>query len=192
MRVFSPVWAKDMAMFEATTLTTTAGKWHDAAVNLRAYGDTLTGGTRGTGYGVASSAFEATALRARLGDEDAVGKLQSASETLRTASLASSGSQVAYMRDIARIQSAIGATAAVADRQEANANAQREILTQQVEAMIDIKTGVTSVAELLGVLREQLAKLSVAADSSEKQSRRTADILDAAAHGALSLQTAAA
>ncbi len=177
---------------EADSLQQMADKWHGAADSLRSYSASLAGGTSGVTYNAAARQFASTAALARSGDFDAINQLQSVSEQFRTASLSHAGSRLGYARDLARIQGAVSASIAVADTQESAALQQLDILTRQVDSLIEIDAHVVTVAEAIAALNEQVAQLKQIQIDTGKQSARAADVLEQVAHGQLSFQTEAA
>jgi len=100
---------------------------------LRAYSASLRGltGSPSTNYKAAGAAFEAVAVRARTGDQAAIGQLQGVGEAFSTASRAYNASGVGFQRDVAAVQAVVDEVAAT---YQVTADAQQQVvdlLTEQ-------------------------------------------------------------
>ena len=106
--------------------------------------------------------FAATASRARLGDESAMGSLPAVGANLATASLAFSASREDYLRELAGIQAATYEAEQTAGRQSSIAQQQLDALTSQLDALGLINSSVQSLAEALLALTQAETAASTA------------------------------
>ncbi|MCU1382255.1 MAG: hypothetical protein JWL71_952 [Acidobacteria bacterium] len=120
--------AEDTTQAQQTLLDDVVSKWGDVAKTLRDYAAGLLGGIGGTSLAAARQKFTAVSTSARLGDIDAATQLRDVSEAFRQASLATSSSSTDYIRDPAKIQSAVNRTITTADQQVSIAQKQLDEL----------------------------------------------------------------
>lgn len=98
--------------------------------------------------------FQATATRAKLGDESAMGDLPTVGANLANASLAFAASREDYIRELAGIQSATYDAEQTAGRQSSIAQKQLDALTDQLDALGLINNSVQTLAEAVAALAE--------------------------------------
>lgn len=124
--------------------------------SLRAFRRDLDGTLGG---GVTSTAglraeFERIGSLARLGDEGALGQLQGAGQAFIDASRQSSVSSAAFRRDVAFVSSIVDQALGTVDRTVINAQRELDLMTAQVDGLLQVNDSVLSVRDaILGLNR---------------------------------------
>lgn len=147
-----------------------------------------------------SRQFDAVALRAQLGDTDAMQQLQSVSSQYLEVSKDTASSAEDYYRRFAKVQDVLGKSESVASRQAAIAEAQLSALDAQVGTLLSIDSGVMSVAGAIDALRAAMADAAAADKAASGSKTDTAGtgldaykiVVDQAFHDVLGRSAAAA
>lgn len=153
---------------EAAELQGVIDKYAQHARSLREYQQSLSV-TNGAGQSMAAAAaaFQRTAAAARLGDEDALGKLHGVSEAYRTAAKAQAKTLADQLKVDSQIRVAVGAAADTAERQAGIAEQQLDALKAQVGGLITLNTSVLSVRDaVLALKMAEAAKSDVTVAAS--------------------------
>lgn len=142
---------------EHDAIQATKGKFKELSTSLRAFSASLTttiaGADLATRYRMARQTFQATASLARLGDADAMGRLQVDGEAFTAASRDYVSTSQDYLRDVGLVRSAVDEAADTADRQVSIAERQLEALDASVQGLIQINASVVSVAQAIAGLQ---------------------------------------
>ncbi|MET3664858.1 phage tail length tape measure family protein [Caulobacter sp. 1776] len=151
---------------EHDAIEATKDRFKELSTSLRAFGASLTntiaGADLATRYRMARQTFQATAAMARLGDADAMGRLQADGEAFTTASRDYVSTSQDYLRDVGLVRSAVDEAADTADRQVSIAERQLEALDKSVEGLIQINASVVSVRDAIAGLQGALAAANAA------------------------------
>lgn len=144
---------------EASELTATISVFDRFVVSLRSFRSELSGLVLASAspteqVDTLRQRFEATATKARLGDQGALEALPGVGKELASASLSFSTSREDYVRDLARMQQAALAAEETAGRQKGIAEQQLDKLTEQVEALGLINTSVQSLSDAMKAYAE--------------------------------------
>jgi hypothetical protein len=137
---------------EASAIEATRDRLSGFASDLKAFRLSLSGGA-----GTAGSDFFKLAAKARLGDADALGQLVSAGTAADAAAKAGASSQQEYLREQAKIRSAVQAAEDTANRQVTIADQQLAALNAQVSGLVAINSSVLTVAAGIAALQSALA-----------------------------------
>lgn len=156
---------------ERDAIQTTKDKFAELSKSLRGFSASLSATAAGSDlagrYRSTRQAFMATAAMARLGDPDAMGRLQAEGEAFTAASRDYVATSQDYLRDVGLVRSAVDEAADTADRQASIAEEQLKALNASVQGLIQINTSVISVrdaiAGLQGALAQQAAVLAAPA-----------------------------
>jgi hypothetical protein len=156
---------------EHDALQATKDKFADLSKSLRAFSTSLSGTIAGADlagrYRTTRQSFLTTASLARLGDPDAMGRLQAEGEAFTAASRDYVSTSQDYLRDVGLVRAAVDEAADTADRQVSIAEQQLKALDASVEGLIQINASVVSVrdaiAGLQGALAQQAAILAAPA-----------------------------
>ncbi|WP_454760819.1 phage tail length tape measure family protein [Caulobacter segnis] len=142
---------------ERDALELTKDKFEELSTSLRAFSaslsDTIAGTDPGARYRRTRETFLSTAAMARLGDPDAMGRLQNEGEAFTAASRDYVSTSLDYLRDVGLVRSAVDEAADTADRQASIAEQQLETLNRSVQGLIEINASVVSVAQAIASLQ---------------------------------------
>jgi len=142
---------------EHDAIQATKDKFQALSSSLRAFSASLTSTIAGTDlatrYRMARQTFQATASLARLGDPDAMGRLQADGEAFTAASRDYVSTSLDYLRDVGLVRSAVDEAADTADRQVSIAERQLEALDASVQGLIQINGSVVSVRDAIAGLQ---------------------------------------
>jgi hypothetical protein len=139
---------------EASALEGVIDRFGSFGDSLREFLGTLNEGMDGTlSYGAARGAFNRTLGMARLGNEDALGFLQGASQAFLDAAMNNARDRVSYLRDVALVRAGVTDAIGVADRNKSVAEQQLTALQSQVSGLITINQSVISVADAIARLQ---------------------------------------
>jgi hypothetical protein len=142
---------------EHDAIQATKDKFQELSTSLRAFSASLSGTIAGadlaTRYRMTRQTFQATASLARLGDADAMGRLQADGEAFTAASRDYVSTSQDYLRDVGLVRSAVDEAADTADRQVSIAERQLEALDASVQGLIQINASVVSVRDAIAGLR---------------------------------------
>ncbi|WP_395444282.1 phage tail length tape measure family protein [Caulobacter sp. UC70_42] len=142
---------------EQDAIQATKDKFKELSTSLRAFSGSLTETIAGTDpamrYRRSREAFMSTAAMARLGDPDAMGRLQSEGEAFTAASRDYVSTSLDYLRDVGLVRSAVDEAADTADRQVSIAQRQLDALDASVQGLIEINTNVVSVRQAIIALQ---------------------------------------
>lgn len=142
---------------EHDAIQATKDKFQELSTSLRAFSASLTNTVVGTDlatrYRMARQTFQSTASLARLGDADAMGRLQADGEAFTAASRDYASTSQDYLRDVGLVRSAIDEAADTADRQVSIAEQQLEALDASVQGLIQINASVVSVRDAIASLQ---------------------------------------
>ena len=142
---------------EQDAIQATKDKFKELSASLRAFSGSLTETIAGTDpamrYRRSREAFMSTAAMARLGDPDAMGRLQSEGEAFTAASRDYVSTSLDYLRDVGLVRSAVDEAADTADRQVSIAQRQLDALDASVQGLIEINTNVVSVRQAIIALQ---------------------------------------
>ncbi|PIB91404.1 phage tail length tape measure family protein [Caulobacter sp. FWC2] len=151
---------------EQDAIRATKDKFKELSGSLRAFSasltDTIVGTDPGARYRRTREAFLSTAAMARLGDPDAMGRLQSEGEAFTAASRDYVSTSLDYLRDVGLVRSAVDEAADTADRQVSIAQRQLDALDASVQGLIEIKASVVSVEQAILSLRGALGEARAA------------------------------
>lgn len=152
---------------QKSALEETRDKFLDFAKSIRDFRDSLETGelsnaTLRQRYAITGDRFSSTAALARLGNEDALGKLEQVSQEFLDASRARSATALEYALDLATVKDATSAAADTADRQADIAQKQLDALNLQVGALISINESVLSVGDAISQFMAAQMQLSTA------------------------------
>jgi len=151
---------------EQDAIQATKDKFKELSASLRVFSasltDTIAGTDPGARYRRTREAFLSTAAMARLGDPDAMGRLQSEGEAFTAASRDYVSTSLDYLRDVGLVRSAVDEAADTADRQVSIAQRQLDALDASVQGLIEIKTSVVSVEQAILSLRGALGEARAA------------------------------
>ena len=142
---------------EHDAIQATKDKFQALSTSLRAFSASLTNTIAGADlaarYRVARQTFQSTAALARLGDPDAMGRLQADGEAFTAASRDYVSTSQEYLRDVGLVRSAVDEAADTADRQVSLAERQLEALDASVHGLIQINASVVSVRDAIAGLQ---------------------------------------
>ena len=160
---------------QANALQQTIDKFGDLAARLREFRTGLLTGNDSPLSPAARDAemsrqFEAVARRAQIGDPQAIEDLQSISSQYLDVSKESAASAEDYYRRFAKVQDVLGKSESVASRQASIAQDQLGALHAQISTLLDIDSGVMSVAGAINALRAAMAD-AAAADKAASGSK---------------------
>lgn len=168
---------------ERDAIQATKDKFAELSKSLHGFSASLSATIAGSDlagrYRSTRQAFLATAAMARLGDPEAMGRLQAEGEAFTAASRDYVSTSQDYLRDVGLVRAAVDEAANTADRQVSIAEQQLEALNASVQGLIQINTSVVSVrdaiAALQGALAQQAAVLATPAPvpSSPKPATNT-------------------
>jgi hypothetical protein len=151
---------------EHDAIQATKDKFKELSTSLRAFSASLSGTIAGadlaTRYRMARQTFQSTASLARLGDADAMGRLQADGEAFTAASRDYVSTSQDYLRDVGLVRSAVDEAADTADRQVSIAQRQLDALDESVKGLIQINASVVSVEQAILNLRGALAAANAA------------------------------
>jgi hypothetical protein len=128
--------------------------------------DTIAGTDLATRYRTTRDTFQTTAAQARLGDEDAMGRLQAQGEAFTSAARDHATSTIDYLRDVALVRGAVDDAADTADRQVSIAEEQLKALERSVSGLIRVEAGVGSVKDAIVALQAALTEAKTAGVAS--------------------------
>ena len=147
---------------EQEAIQATKDKFKELSTSLRAFSTSLTDTIAGTDpaarYRRSRETFLSTAALARLGDADAMGRLQNEGEAFTAASRDYVSTSLDYLRDVGLVRSAVDEAADTADRQVSIAQRQLDALDASVQGLIEIKASVVSVEQAILSLRGALGE----------------------------------
>lgn len=147
---------------EQEAIQATKDKFKELSASLRTFSgsltDTIAGIDPGARYRRTRETFLSTAAMARLGDPDAMGRLQSEGEAFTAASRDYVSTSLDYLRDVGLVRSAVDEAADTADRQVSIAQRQLDALDASVQGLIQINASVVSVEQAIFSLRGALAE----------------------------------
>ncbi|UAL09102.1 phage tail length tape measure family protein [Caulobacter segnis] len=142
---------------EHDALQATKDKFADLSKSLRAFSTSLSGTIAGADlagrYRTTRQSFLTTASLARLGDPDAMGRLQAEGEAFTAASRDYVSTSQDYLRDVGLVRAAVDEAADTADRQVSIAEAQLEALDASVQGLIQVNASIVSVREAIAGLQ---------------------------------------
>ena len=142
---------------EHDALQATKDKFADLSKSLRGFSASLSGTIAGADlagrYRTTRQSFLTTASLARLGDPDAMGRLQAEGEAFTAASRDYVSTSQDYLRDVGLVRAAVDEAADTADRQVSIAEAQLEALDASVQGLIQVNASVVSVREAIAGLQ---------------------------------------
>lgn len=142
---------------EHDAIQATKDKFQELSTSLRTFSASLTNTVVGTDlatrYRMARQTFQSTASLARLGDADAMGRLQADGEAFTAASRDYASTSQDYLRDVGLVRSAVDEAADTADRQVSIAEQQLEALDASVQGLIQINASVVSVRDAIASLQ---------------------------------------
>ena len=151
---------------EQDAIQATKDKFKELSTSLRAFSVSLTGAIAGTDpatrYRRSRETFLSTAALARLGDADAMGRLQTEGEAFTTASRDYVSTSLDYLRDVGLVRAAVDEAADTADRQVSIAQRQLDALDASVQGLIEIKASVVSVEQAILSLQGALGEARAA------------------------------
>ncbi len=151
---------------EQEAIQATKDKFKELSTSLRAFSasltDTIAGTDPGTRYRRSREAFLSTAAMARLGDADAMGRLQGEGEAFTAASRDYVSTSLDYLRDVGLVREAVDEAANTADRQASIAEQQLEALNKSVQGLIEISANVVSVRDAIASLQAAYAQAQAA------------------------------
>lgn len=156
---------------EASALQDTIDTFTELAASLRAYGKALAGGSagnlsRGQKAAFATGEFDRIEALARTGDKAALGQLQGAGEAYIEAVKATARDRWSVDAAVARVRSAVEASAKFADEQASLAEQQLAELKTMVGALITINQSVLSVRDAIaGLANAQQAAIDAIAQA---------------------------
>lgn len=152
---------------ERDAIQATKAKFAELSKSLRGFSASLSATIAGSDlagrYRSTRQAFLATAAMARLGDPDAMGRLQADGEAFTAASRDYVATSQDYLRDVGLVRSAVDEAADTADRQASIAEQQLDALNKSVEGLIQINTSVISVRDAIAGLQGALAQQAAVA-----------------------------
>lgn len=152
---------------ERDAIQATKDKFAELSKSLRGFSASLSATIAGSDlagrYRSTRQAFLATAAMARLGDPDAMGRLQAEGEAFTAASRDYVSTSQDYLRDVGLVRSAVDEAADTADRQASIAEQQLDALNKSVEGLIQINTSVVSVRDAIAGLQGALAQQAAVA-----------------------------
>ncbi len=120
-------------------------------------------------YMKAKADFADVSARARGGDQNAMGQLETAGKALLDASENYNASSAAYQSDLAIVKSAVDAAIAATGGAESNAEAQLSALNSMVGGLITVNDSVLSVADALKALETAEQAQKDAETEAERQ-----------------------
>ena len=142
---------------EQDALQATKDKFTELSKSLRAFSVSLSATIAGSDlagrYRATRQTFLTTASLARLGDPDAMGRLQAEGEAFTAASRDYASTSLDYLRDVGLVRSAVDEAADTADRQVSIAEQQLEALDASVQGLIQINASVVSVRDAIAGLQ---------------------------------------
>jgi hypothetical protein len=142
---------------EHDAIQATKDKFEELSKSLRGFSaslsDTIAGADPGSRYRTTRDAFTTTAALARLGDPDAMGRLQETGEAFTSASHDYASTSQDYLRDVGLVRSAVDEAANTADRQVSIAQQQLDALDASVKGLIEINANVVSVKDAIIALQ---------------------------------------
>lgn len=138
----------------ADALQATIDKFRGFADSLRKFRESLSSGPNAllspeAQYNATKAAFEQTAAKARLGDEQALSDLQGVSQAYLDASKAYYASSGAYFQDLEAVKQAVQAAEDTAGRTASNAEQQLSVMKSQMDALGLIEQHTKTFAEAL-------------------------------------------
>lgn len=139
-------------------------------------------------YLATKASFEDVARRAKLGDETALGDLQSVSQAYLEASKDYYATTEPYFRDLAVVKDALQGAQDTADRTVANAQAQLSELQKMVVGLLEVKQATLSVADAVNALNGALAAQTAAIQAAQARVTSTASTGGSPFNGASYLQ----
>ncbi|HWT52348.1 MAG TPA: hypothetical protein VN113_09235, partial [Caulobacter sp.] len=146
---------------EHDAIQATKDKFAELSKSLRAFSaslsDTISGADLASRYRTTRQTFLTTASLARMGDSDAMGRLQSEGEAFTAASRDYVATSLDYLRDVGLVRAAVDEAADTADRQVSIAQKQLEALDASVQGLIQINASVISVQQAIAGLQGALA-----------------------------------
>lgn len=152
---------------ERDAIQATKDKFAELSKSLRGFSVSLSATIAGADlagrYRSTRQAFLATAAMARLGDPDAMSRLQTEGEAFTAASRDYVATSQDYLRDVGLVRSAVDEAADTADRQASIAEEQLKALNASVEGLIQINTSVISVRDAIAGLQGALAQQAAVA-----------------------------
>lgn len=155
---------------EHDALQATKDKFAELSKSLRAFSASLSGVIAGADlasrYRTTRQTFLTTASLARMGDSDAMGRLQSEGEAFTAASRDYVATSLDYLRDVGLVRAAVDEAADTADRQVSIAEKQLEALDASVQGLIEINKSVISVQQAIFALQGALAEAQNASVAS--------------------------
>lgn len=135
---------------ESKDIISLRDRYQDASKSLREFRDTLGDQVNtASAYARAEQAFAANAAAARIGDLDALGRMQAVSQELLTQSRDNASSQLDYLRDAARVKQALDDAIGAADEAVDYQQAQLDALTSLVSSHIDLNENILSVRDAI-------------------------------------------
>jgi hypothetical protein len=146
------------------TLADTASKFRDLGRNLRDYLSSLAGTaalTPDAAYRAAGAHFGDIFQKARAGDADALGNLQSAGSDFLQAARANAGSALDFQRDVGAVASAVRDAIKVADAQASDAERQMAIAADQLGMLTNINGSVMSVHDAIMLAADRGASIAL-------------------------------
>jgi len=142
---------------ERDAIQATKDKFAELSKSLRGFSASLSATIAGSDlagrYRSTRQTFLATAAMARLGDPDAMGRLQTEGEAFTAASRDYVSTSQDYLRDVGLVRSAVDEAADTADRQASIAEEQLKALNASVEGLMQINTSVISVRDAIAGLQ---------------------------------------
>lgn len=148
---------------EASALQGVIDRFGGFSTSLRAFRDSLTVQSGGVSLAQALADLNRTSALARLGNEDAFGRLQGVSQTYIDTLTANASSRLEVDMGIARVRRELGLAADTADRQKSLAEQQLDALKDQVRGFIDLNENVISVRDAILSLQGAMGLAGVSA-----------------------------
>jgi hypothetical protein len=155
---------------EQDAILKTKDKFKELSDSLKAFSaslsDTIAGADLATRYRTTRQSFQATASLARIGNEDAMRRLQAEGEAFTSASRDYASTSIDYLRDVGLVRSAVDDAADAADNQVSIADQQLLTLKESLKGLIDVKDGVISVRDAIANLQGALGEARAAGVAS--------------------------
>lgn len=151
---------------EHDALQATKDKFGELSKSLRTFSaslsDTIAGADLASRYRTTRRAFLTTASLARVGDADAMSRLQADGEAFTAVSRDYVATSLDYLRDVGLVRSAVDEAADTAERQVSIAERQLEALDASVSGLIQVNASVVSVRDAITGLQGALGEARAA------------------------------
>ena len=151
---------------EHDAIQATKDKFGELSKSLRAFSaslsNTIAGADLANRYRTTRRTFLETASLARMGDADAMGRLQAEGEAFTAVSRDYVTTSLDYLRDVGLVRSAVDEAADTAERQVSIAELQLRALDESVSGLIQINGSVVSVRDAIASLQGALGEARAA------------------------------